>query len=95
MLVITEVSFDPQTCVRELAWAEYPRDALPAAVAAKVEAPVASDTTQENSQQALTPAESATEDTQAAAVVEYIGSLKVNVEDPSQRDVTTTRASLR
>ena len=74
---------------------EAVREALPAAVAAKVEAPVASDTTQENSQQALTPAESATEDTQAAAVVEYIGSLKVNVEDPSQRDVTTTRASLR
>jgi hypothetical protein len=96
VLVITEVSFDPQACVRELAWAEYARDALPAAVAAKVQDPEASDTTQQESQQqVLTPAESTTEDTQAAAVVQYIGSLKVNVEDPVERDVTTTKSRLR
>jgi hypothetical protein len=95
VLVITEVSFDPQTCVRELAWAEYARDALPAMVAAKVEAPVASDMMQQDAQQALTPSESATEDAQAPTAVQYIGSLKVNVEDPPQRDVTTTKSSLR
>lgn len=95
VLVITELSFDPKTCVRELAQAEYAREALPASVAAKVELPASSDTTQRDSQQILTPGGPATEETQAFAVVEYLGSLKVNFEDPPQIDVTTTKSSLR
>jgi hypothetical protein len=95
VLVITEVSFDPKTCVRELARAEYAREALPASVAAKVELPASSDTTQRDSQQILTPTGPAMEETQAPATVQYLGSLKVNVEDPPQIDVTTTKSSLR
>jgi hypothetical protein len=95
VLMITEVSFDPRTCVRELARAEYALEALPAAVAAKVEPPASPDMTQEDAQQALTPGGPSMEGAEAPAVVVYLGSLKVNVEDPPQRDVTTTKSSLR
>lgn len=92
VLVITELSFDPETCTRELARAEYRRDLLPASVAAKVEQPASPDRT-EDSEQVLTP--SGRQRERAAAVREYVGSLKVNVEDPPQIDVTTTKSSLR
>lgn len=93
VLVITELSFDPETCVRELARAEYGRDLLPASVAAKVEPPASPDRTTEDSEQVLTPGGRPPKT--AAAVREYVGSLKVNVEDPPQRDVTTTKSNLR
>jgi hypothetical protein len=94
VLVITEMSFDPNTCVRELAQAEYTRDALPASAAARIEPPATSDT-QQDSEQARTPAGPGGDSARDPAVIQYLGSLKVNVEDPPQKDVTTTKSSLR
>jgi hypothetical protein len=94
VLVITELSFDPETCDRQLAWAEYRRDALPPSVAAKVELPASSDRTSEEFKQTI-PLGGSSQNRSGAAVREYLGSIKVNVEDPPQLDVTTTKSSLR
>lgn len=95
VLVFTELSFDPGTCVRELARAEYAREAVPASVAAKLELPASSGRTAEDAVRVVTPGRPSPGETGAAAVREYVGSLKVNVEDPPQRDVTTTKSDLR
>jgi hypothetical protein len=76
-----------------LARAEYARDLLPASVAVKVELPALPDTTTEDSELLLDPDGRPPET--KAAVREYLGSLKVNVEDPPQIDVTTTKSMLR
>lgn len=82
VLIVTELAFDPNTCTRKLARAEYDRDAVPASVREKLtEQPATIDT------------ESST-DSDIGIQASWSGSLKVNVEDPPQIDVTTTESEL-
>jgi hypothetical protein len=91
VLIVTEISYDPTTCSREVARAEYDRNALPASVRAKIDA--RPDTSDENSETDKT-AKAQTAVATAAAGGPWSGSLKVNVEDPPQIDVTTTKSYL-
>jgi hypothetical protein len=84
VLIVTELSFDPNTCTRELARAEYDRGEIPASVRAKLAKDP--DTT--------TDSVSSTDDSGFGAMATWSGSLKVNVEDPPQIDVTTTRSNI-
>lgn len=86
VLVVSEVSFDPNACTRELAWAEYDRDRLPASVQAKLVDQQDGTTVDHQS----SPAQGSGFGIQAT----WSGSLKVNVEDPPQIDVTTTKSIL-
>lgn len=84
VLVITEPSFDPGTCTRELARAEYDRGAVPSSV--RQEFAAHPDTTTDSISSTAGPG--------FGAQATWSGSLKVNVEDPPQIDVTTTRSNI-
>jgi hypothetical protein len=79
--IATELTFDPNTCTRELATASYAAAAAPPAVRAQMEA------------QPEAVAGTARARARAAVVV-YVGALRVNVELPSQIDVSSTRATV-
>jgi hypothetical protein len=86
VLVVTEVSFDPNTCTRTLARAAYSRDALPPSVREKL-ADQPGATTDERSS-------GSTSESEMGIQATWSGSIKVNVEDPPQIDVTTTKSIL-
>jgi hypothetical protein len=73
--IATELSFDPRACTRDLAVASYRLASAPAVVQARL--------------QSSGGASAQSSGVQAAAY-SYNGSLKVNVEDPPQIDVTST-----
>ncbi len=81
--VMTETTFDARTCTRELAVATYSRALAPASVVGKLDASPTATTS---------GAAAGTRGPLAPAVTRYIGSLKVNVEDPAQIDVTSTKS---
>jgi hypothetical protein len=83
---VTEVSFDPATCSRQLATADYPRSAVPASVRAKLVSARRTTAT------AGKPTRTAGPTTAAAG--SWSGGLQVNVEDPVQINVTSTRSTL-
>lgn len=77
---VTELSFDPAACQRRLATADYARGAVPASVRAK-----------------LATDRRATTDRAASGLRTagaWSGALQVNVEDPVQINVTSTRSTL-
>jgi hypothetical protein len=85
VLVVTELSFDPNTCTRNLARAEYASNLVPANVRASLD----------KNPDFVEDANGSYPDhggigTQAT----WSASLKVNVEDPPQIDVTTTHSFL-
>ncbi|MFL6130363.1 MAG: hypothetical protein ACJ73E_15025 [Mycobacteriales bacterium] len=88
---VTEISFDPATCSRQLATAEYPRDAVPPAVRAKLASPgqTTAKATKPSSRTGPTGPTGG-----VSTLASWFGSLKVNVEDPVQIDVTTTKSDL-
>ncbi|GAA2115237.1 hypothetical protein GCM10009802_15140 [Streptomyces synnematoformans] len=93
VLVSTEVSFDPNTCTREVARADYPRNNLPESVQRKVDAQAPGGVEESASKKTkLTDAQRRSAG--AAAGGPWSGSIKVNVEDPPQIDVTTTKSML-
>lgn len=93
VLIITEVSFDPTTCSRQVARAEYDRDKVPASVRAKLDSkPDTTDSARKTDSAALPPSDSNGD--RARVMNPWSGSLKVNVEDPPQIDVTTTKSYL-
>lgn len=92
VLVVTELSFDPTTCSRQVARAEYPRNQLPASVRAKLT--TQQDTSEKRSAADEAPLPVAPTAPKAALAAAWSGSLKVNVEDPPQIDVTTTHSFL-
>jgi hypothetical protein len=83
--VMRELSFDPATCSRELAVASYTADTVPAGYAAELRDVVGSTATE---------SASTAGDGTSPQVVVYIGRLKVNVEDPAQIDVTSTKSDI-
>jgi hypothetical protein len=87
MNVARELSFDPATCRRELALADYSVSSAPAAVLQR--STLGEDVT-------ASPARASRVGRRVTAHVSaaYSGSLKVNVEDPPQIDVTTTKATV-
>lgn len=85
--VARELSFDPATCRRELAVADYSVATAPAAVLRRAGA---GDTVTATAARVGRSGRRVT----AHASASYSGSLKVNVEDPPQIDVTTTKATV-
>jgi hypothetical protein len=85
--VARELSFDPASCRRELAVADYPVAVAPEAVRRRA---AAGDTVTASAARAGRSGRRVT----ARSSASYSGSLKVNVEDPPQIDVTTTKASV-
>lgn len=81
---VTELSFDPATCQRRLATADYARGAVPASVRAEL----ATD------RRATTGKATAAAGRAALAAGSWSGALQVNVEDPVQINVTSTRSTL-
>jgi hypothetical protein len=88
VLYVTEISFDPATCTRQLARAEYPRSAVPPAVRAKLVSPEQAEAS------ATKPSRKAGPTAGVGTLASWAGSLQVNVEDPVQINVTTTRSTL-
>lgn len=84
VLVVTELSFDPHTCTRQLARAEYTRGAVPPSV--RNEFAAHPDTATDSVSSAPEPG--------FGTLATWSGSLKVNVEDPPQIDVTTTKSDI-
>src|SRR4051812_18392998 len=82
--VATELSYDPSTCTRELATASYAAAAAPAGVRAQMAPQAASGDAVARASKAKA----------RAAVVVYVGALRVNVELPSQIDVSSTRSTV-
>jgi hypothetical protein len=85
--VLREIEFNPSLCRRRLAMAQYTRSTAPSALLAKLDNPSGA-----ASSAASPDSSSATVEPSAAAARWYIGSLKVNVEDPPQIDVTSTKS---
>lgn len=81
--IATELTFDPRTCTRELATASYAAAAAPAAVREQMEAQPGTDAVARSAKARA-----------RAAVVVYVGALRVNVELPSQIDVSSTRSTV-
>ena len=84
---VTELSFDPATCERRLATADYARGAVPAAVRARL-------ATDRQTAGAAGRRASAAAAPRTAAAGSWSGALQVNVEDPVQINVTSTRSTL-
>ncbi len=77
--VAREVDFTPSTCTHTLAEATYTPDTVPAAYQNELVSDSAEADTDEHAQPAVTV---------------YVGQIKVNVEDPVQIDVSSTRAKV-
>lgn len=90
-----EVRFDPGTCTRQLAVASYPVDSVPSTLAPEMDDP----STEVGAESDLTSSNPAASVTNPAASLvtgsaSYYGRIRVNVEDPPQIDVTSTRSRL-
>lgn len=83
---VTELSFDPAACARQLATADYPRSAVPASVRAELVSARRTAAAAGKRTRTAGPA--------AAAAGSWSGSLQVNVEDPVQINVTSTKSTL-
>jgi len=81
--VMREVTFDPKACTRRLAVARYSRSDLPASITERI---------QDEPDEALSTSSADPSADQSVAVQRFIGSIKVNVEDPLQIDVTSTKS---